>query len=98
MTTLYLHPIGLDRGIWQAPDHAILRDLPGHGSAPLREPVIFAGVADYVTRNPDDPCGVVGLSVVAMIAQRVALRHPEVVRSLVLAAEGTGVMAKSGAN
>jgi 3-oxoadipate enol-lactonase len=92
MTTVYLHPIGLDRDIWAgvAADDAILLDLPGHGSAPLEGPVTFEGVADYVARHLDDRCDVVGLSVGAMIAQHVALRHPEVVRSLVLAAGGPG--------
>jgi len=92
MTTVYLHPIGLDREIWAgvAPDDAILLDLPGHGSAPVAGPVSFEGVADYVAKYLEEPSDVVGLSVGAMIAQHVLLRHPELVRSVVLAAGGPG--------
>jgi pimeloyl-ACP methyl ester carboxylesterase len=64
-------------------------DLPGYGaSAPLGDPLTFAGLADAVARLLDaagtDEAHVVGLSLGGMIAQHAALRHPARIRSLAL--------------
>jgi pimeloyl-ACP methyl ester carboxylesterase len=64
----------------------IVPDLPGHGgSEPLPAPSI-AGFADAVAGLLDEPVGVVGHSMGGLVALRLAERHPELVRGLVLAA------------
>jgi len=89
MTTLLLHPIGLDRSTWDGvpiPD-AMAVDLPGHGEAPLGSVASLAEVADAVVDGlpTTDPVDVVGLSLGGMVGLHLALRHPGRVRSLVVA-------------
>ena len=64
----------------------VIPDLPGHGaSTPLPAPSI-AGFADAVAGLLDEPAGVVGHSMGGVVALRLAQRHPDLVRGLVLAA------------
>jgi len=64
----------------------LIPDLPGHGgSAPLPAPSL-TGFADAVAPLLDEPAGVVGHSLGGVVALRLAERHPELVRGLVLAA------------
>lgn len=64
----------------------IVPDLPGHaGSAPLPAPSL-AGFADAVAPLLDEPAGVLGHSLGGVVALRLAARHPDRVRSLLLAA------------
>jgi magnesium chelatase accessory protein len=64
----------------------VIPDLPGHGgSPPLLAPSI-AGFADAVAALLDEPAGVFGHSMGGAVALRLAERHPELVRGLVLAA------------
>jgi pimeloyl-ACP methyl ester carboxylesterase len=64
----------------------LIPDLPGHGgSAPLPAPSI-TGFADAVAGLLDGPVGVFGHSMGGVVALRLAERHPELVRGLVLAA------------
>jgi len=64
----------------------IVPDLPGHaGSSPLPAPTI-AGFADALAPLLDESAGVVGHSLGGVVALRLAERHPDRVRGLVLAA------------
>jgi len=74
---------------WQRHYRLVAPDLRGHGqSAPIRAPVTVADLADDVAAIVQAadvaPAHVVGLSLGGMVAQELALRHPELVRSLVL--------------
>ncbi len=74
---------------WQRHYRLVAPDLRGHGqSAPIRAPVTVADFADDVAAIVQAadvaPAHVVGLSLGGMVAQELALRHPELVRSLVL--------------
>jgi pimeloyl-ACP methyl ester carboxylesterase len=64
----------------------IAPDLPGHGgSAPSLAPSI-AAFADAVASIVDEPVGVLGHSMGAVVALRLAERRPDLVRALLLAA------------
>jgi 3-oxoadipate enol-lactonase len=76
--------------VWAAHWRVVRIDLPGHGrSEPPSEPLAFADYAASVCAVLDDlrihHAAVVGLSLGGMVAQALALRHPERVRALVLA-------------
>jgi len=89
MTTILLHPIGLDRTTWdvlERPDwHAI--DLPGHGASDPAGASTLGEVADFVISltAQSEPVDLVGLSLGGMIALHAGIRHPDRVRSLVVA-------------
>jgi pimeloyl-ACP methyl ester carboxylesterase len=64
----------------------LVPDLPGHGgSEPLPAPSL-SGFADAVATLLAEPVAVFGHSMGGVVALRLAERHPELVRSLVLAA------------
>lgn len=95
---LLLHPVGLDLTWWGAQFEAfgggrrvIALDLPGHGSSPpLDGPPTFERLARVVEAVAEtvggSPVDLLGVSVGGMIAQTVALRRPDLIRSLVLVA------------
>jgi len=64
----------------------IVPDLPGHGASSPLPAASIAGFADAVAGLLDEPAGVVGHSLGGVVALRLAERHPELVRGLVLAA------------
>lgn len=92
---ILLHPIGLDATFWQ-PVGAVLKtgfrvvsiDLAGHGRSPFAP--MGHTLADYaddvaqVLQTQGPPVTVVGLSFGGMIAQVLAIRHPDLVERLVL--------------
>ncbi|WP_282295161.1 alpha/beta hydrolase [Stenotrophomonas sp. PS02289] len=95
-TVLFLHPVGLD-GSWFDNQISAFRneydvvtmDMPGHGlSSPLVQEPTFAQLADTVafalSALDINAVHVVGLSFGGMIAQHLALRHPNLVKSLLL--------------
>ena len=90
MPTIYLHAVGLDKELWSGSltGEDIALDFPGFGSEPSVEPISMAILADNVARKLDRPHDVVGLSLGAMVTQHLALRHPEVVRSVIVACGG----------
>ena len=91
---LLLHGLGGSRTAWepQLRDLADLRrcvawDMPGYGAS-SGSPASFAGLAGaaatLLRQQADGPVDVVGLSLGGMVAQHLALDHPDLVRSLVL--------------
>ena len=95
-TVLLLHPVGLDSSWWQpfadqlAPRFSVVSmDFRGHGSsAPVMGKMDLADLADdaaaLLRALGLAQAQVVGLSMGGMVAQQLAIRHPDVVRSLVL--------------
>lgn len=90
---VFLTPVGLDAGTWrdirlpEAPGRTVYRHVyPGHGTRPrpLRFPSLGL-LADQLAAWYPGELDLVGVSMGGMVAQHVALRHPERVRSLLLA-------------
>ncbi|WP_306319808.1 MULTISPECIES: alpha/beta fold hydrolase [unclassified Streptomyces] len=88
-----LHGVGLDRTMWE-PVTALLADrftvvapdLPGHGARPpVRGDITLAELADGVAEHIPAGSHVVGFSLGALVAQQLALLHPELTRTLVSA-------------
>ncbi|QUH03787.1 alpha/beta fold hydrolase [Saccharopolyspora erythraea] len=91
-----LHGVGLDHTMWHrvaleisAAGHRVhAPDLLGHGAAPDAEPgTALAGLAGPVARlaaGARAPVHLVGFSLGALVATRVALDHPDRVASLTL--------------
>ena len=91
-----LHPVGLDHTFWQslataaARTHRVIAiDLRGHGRSPPADK--GTSLDDYVddihatiAQHCKAAAGVLGLSFGGMLAQMLALRHPEDVAGLVL--------------
>jgi 3-oxoadipate enol-lactonase len=90
---VYLHPVGLDGALWGsvAEPGALTPSFPGFGDTPpLPGPPSFAALVDFVAGAVagSGPVDLVGVSLGSMVAQHVAVRRPELVRSLVLACGG----------
>jgi pimeloyl-ACP methyl ester carboxylesterase len=65
----------------------IVPDLPGHGgSAPLPAAASLRGFADALVPLLEEPVDVLGHSLGGVVALRLAERHPELVRRVVVAA------------
>ena len=91
------HALGCDLGMWDATadllaaGHAVLRyDHRGHGqSEVVPGPCSIEDMADdaaaLIAAQFDGPVHFVGLSMGGMVAQQIAVRHPELVASIVVA-------------
>ena len=94
---LLSHALGLNLGMWDAlaeqlaPRHEVLRyDHRGHGGSavpagPYRIDELVDDAARVIREWGAGPVAWVGLSLGGMVGQGLAIRHPELVRSLVLA-------------
>jgi len=95
---VFLHPVGLDLTWWGEQFSSFGRDfdvvavdMPNHGlSGNLTEAPTFDGLAErlavVIDRLGAGPAHLVGVSVGGMIAQKLALKRPDLVRSLCLVA------------
>jgi (E)-2-((N-methylformamido)methylene)succinate hydrolase len=88
---LLLHGVGLDHQMWARclpalrEHHVLLPDLRGHGESPPARPGIsLSDLTDDVAGHLDRPTHVVGFSLGALVAQRLAAANPTHVRSLTL--------------
>lgn len=91
-----LHPVGLDHTFWGSLAAAASRfqrvlcvDLRGHGLSPAADRSVHLedyadDVYDAIKRHCRGAAAVLGLSFGGMLAQVLALRHPEVVAALLL--------------
>lgn len=99
MTLVLLTPVGLDAAAWDAvelPDGAIRHEWPGCGDRRrARRRPDMATLADEVARDHDGLLDLAGCSMGGMVGQHVAIRHPQRVRSLLMAC--TGASADPGA-
>lgn len=88
MTTILLHAIALDKGSWKFADvpESVAMDMQGFGD----EPLPASGLSetemadDIVSRAPDGPLDIAGVSMGAQVAMQIGLRHPDRVRSLMI--------------
>ncbi|MDG4798358.1 alpha/beta fold hydrolase [Micromonospora sp. WMMD1082] len=89
MTFVLVHPIGMDPGCWRFCDlpGAVPVVLAGHGDRgyPGRPLSLDDLADDLVGQLPPGRVDLVGLAFGGCVAQHVALRHPDRLRSLVLA-------------
>jgi pimeloyl-ACP methyl ester carboxylesterase len=66
--------------------------LPGFGDEPRDDSITsLLGLVDYVLARMDGPCDLVAQSMGGVIAMSIAVRHPELVRRLVLTGTSGGV-------
>src|SRR4051812_34703349 len=86
MPVVLLSPVGLDAGCWEwcdPPPGAERHVWPGHGERPVADVAPdMASLGDEVAATYDGPLDVVGCSLGGMVAQHVAIRHPDRVRSV----------------
>lgn len=90
-SVMLLHGVGLDHQMWErclpalGEHRVLLPDLRGHGQSPPAAPqVSLSDLADDVAGHLDRPTHVVGFSLGALVAQRLAATDPTHVRSLTL--------------
>lgn len=91
---VFLHGLGGNRFSWEpqlrdlaGPRQCLACDLPGYGRSPGLPgtlPGLAQAVADWITGLGRGPADVTGLSFGGMVAQHLALDHPEAVRTLAL--------------
>lgn len=94
------HALGVDLHMWDelaaalAPDHEVLRyDQRGHGGSavpagPYTQAQLVDDAARLITEWGRAPVVVVGLSMGGMVAQGLAVKHPELLRGVVIANSG----------
>lgn len=93
MTLVLLTPIALDQGCWERvplPDREVVKHVyPGFGDRP-RAPVqpTMASLADEVVASYGGPLDLAGCSMGGMLALNAAVRHPDRVRSVLVACTG----------
>lgn len=87
-------PIGNDAGAWEhvaAADAGVKHQFPGFGRPRAQSQPTMASLADEVAGSYDAPLDLIGVSMGGMVGQHVAVRHPDRVRSLLVACTGAAV-------
>ena len=93
VTLVLLTPIGLDAGCWEhvpLPDvDTVKHTFPGFGGRPRapQQPTM-ASLADEIAASYDGSLALAGVSLGGMVAQHLAVRHPQRVHSLLVACTG----------
>ncbi|MGW1786583.1 alpha/beta fold hydrolase [Streptomyces sp. NPDC002143] len=91
MTVVYMAPVGHDAGSWEwveAASNGVRHQFPGFGRPRAVDQPTMAHLADEVAANHAGPLHLVGVSMGGMVALHAALRHPQRVRSLLVACTG----------
>jgi pimeloyl-[acyl-carrier protein] methyl ester esterase len=98
-----LHGWGLHSGVWAQALPALAArfrvhavDLPGHGHSSGANASSFDEAADAVARSVPRAAVICGWSMGGLLAQRIAMRHPQSARALVLVSSTPCFMARSG--
>lgn len=89
-TLVLLNSIGGDDGSWQflGVDGAVPVDYPGHGRRPRQPGWTHEDLADEVAATLDGPLDLLGMAVGGLVALQILVRHPDRVRSAILACGG----------
>jgi pimeloyl-ACP methyl ester carboxylesterase len=89
-TLVLLNSIGCDDASWQflGVEGAVPYGYPGHGGHPRRPGWTHEDLADELVASLDGPLDLVGVAVGGLIALRILVRHPDRVRSAILACGG----------
>lgn len=91
MTLVFMAPIGNDADCWEgvpSAAQAVRHQFPGFGRPRAGSQPTMAILADEVACSYDGQLDLIGVSMGGMVGQHVALRHPERVRSLMVACTG----------
>lgn len=94
MTLVLLTPVGLDADCWERvplPVSDVVKHIwPGFGGRARALPApTMSSLADEVAESYDGALDLVGMSLGGMVAQHITLRHPNRVRSLMVACTGS---------
>lgn len=91
VTVVFMAPIGNDAASWEAVEiaaEAVKHQFPGFGRPRAASQPTMASLADEVAASHYGPLHLIGVSMGGMVGQHVALRHPDRVRSLMVACTG----------
>lgn len=85
-----INPVGNDARCWQFLDlpNAVPVEYPGHGKQPRRPGWTYDDFADEVAAKFDGQIDLFGMSMGGATVARILIRHPEKVRSAVIACSG----------
>jgi pimeloyl-ACP methyl ester carboxylesterase len=90
-TLVLVHPIGNDVRCWEHPGltEGVAIEYPGHGDRPRRAGWTQEEIVDEIVGSVDGPIDLVGLSMGSTIVLKTVVRHPDKVRSAVVACSGS---------
>lgn len=95
MTVVLLTPVGLDAGFWpdslDVGEDAVRHVFPGFGGRPRATPAPTMRTLAADVAALGEELDLIGVSLGGMVAQTVAVHHPERVRSLMVCCTGASV-------